>query len=146
MRKAGGMLKILIAYVSILVVFAALDFTWLTLTWPTLYRPALGPLLADKVQAAPAIAFYLIYLAGVVFFAVWPALKSGAWTTALLNGAVLGLVAYATYDLTNQATLRIWSFEVTILDLCWGALASALAATVSYWITTWASRALGSST
>ena len=140
------MRKILIAYVSVLVVFAALDFTWLTLTGPTLYRPALAPLLADTVQAAPAIAFYMIYLAGLVFFAVWPATRSGAWTTALLNGAALGLVAYATYDLTNQATLRVWSFKVTILDLCWGAFASALAATVSYWITTWASRAHGSST
>jgi len=131
-----------VAYLSILVVFACLDFTWLSLTGPSLYKPALGPLLAEKVRAAPAIIFYLIYLAGLVYFAVWPALASGDWTKALLNGALLGVVAYATYDLTNQATLRIWSTRVTILDLCWGAFASALAAVVSYAITAWASRAI----
>jgi uncharacterized membrane protein len=131
-----------IAYVAILVVFACMDFTWLSLTGPTLYKPALGPLLAEKVQAAPAIAFYLIYLAGLVYFAVWPAFIGGGWSKALLNGALLGIVCYATYDLTNQATLRIWSVKVTLADLCWGAFASGVAALASYVITAWASRAI----
>jgi len=132
----------IVAYASILVAFGCLDFTWLSLASAALYKPALGPLLAEKVQAAPAIAFYLIYLAGLVYFAVWPALSAGGWSRALINGALLGIVAYATYDLTNQATLRIWSVKVTLADLCWGAFASALAATISYVITAWASRAL----
>ncbi len=131
-----------IAYVSVMVVFAALDFCWLSLTGPSLYKPALGPMLADKVQVAPAMAFYLIYLAGLVYFAVWPALTEGSWGRAGLNGVLLGLVAYATYDLTNQATLRIWSLKITVLDLCWGAFASAVAALASYFITTWAARAI----
>jgi uncharacterized membrane protein len=137
------MLKLLIAFASTLVAFAVLDATWLTLMSARLYKPVLGPLLADKVNLGPALAFYAIYLGGLVYFAVWPALQSGRWQTALLNGAVLGLVAYATYDLTNQATLRIWSTRVTILDLAWGAFASALAATISYAITAWANRVIG---
>jgi uncharacterized membrane protein len=136
------MIRPVIAYVSILVVFAALDFTWLSLTGPSLYKPALGPLLAEKVRAAPAVAFYLIYLAGLVYFAVWPALAAGGWRKALLNGALFGVAAYATYDLTNQATLRIWSTRVTLLDLGWGAFASGLASLASFTITAWAVRAL----
>jgi uncharacterized membrane protein len=136
------MIRPVVAYVSILVVFAALDFTWLSLTGPSLYKPALGPLLAEKVRAAPAIAFYLIYLAGLVYFAVWPALDAGGWRKALLNGALFGVAAYATYDLTNQATLRIWSTRVTLLDLGWGAFASGLASVASFAITAWAVRAI----
>ena len=137
------MLKLLIAFGSTLVAFTVLDATWLTLMSSRLYKPALGPLLSERVHAAPAAAFYLIYLCGLVYFAVWPALQSGGWRTALLNGAVLGLVAYATYDLTNQATLRMWSTRVTILDLAWGAFASALAAAISYAVTAWVARAVG---
>ncbi len=131
-----------IAYISILVVFAAMDFCWLSATSATLYKPALGPLLSDKVQIVPAVLFYLIYLGGLVYFAVLPALQAGSWSRAAINGALLGLVAYATYDLTNQATLRIWSTRVTLMDLCWGAFASAVAASASFAVTTWANRAI----
>ncbi len=138
------MIRALIAYISTAVAFAALDAVWLTLAGPRLYKPALGELLSGKVDVAAAVAFYVIYVGGLVFFAVWPALKAGgSWSTALLNGAVLGLVAYAAYDLTNQATLRIWSVRVTLFDLCWGVFASALAATVSTLVTGWAGKALG---
>ena len=139
----NALLKLVIAFGSTLVAFAVLDGVWLTVMSSRLYKPALGPLLADKANLGAAVPFYLIYLGGLVYFAVWPALHSGRWQTALLNGAVLGLVAYATYDLTNQATLRIWSTKVTILDMAWGAFASALAATISYAITAWANRAIG---
>ncbi len=132
----------IVAYVSILVAFSVMDGAWLSLVGPSLYKPALGPLLADKVRAAPAIAFYLIYLAGLVYFAVWPAFMGGGWTRAVLNGALFGIVAYATYDLTNQATLRIWSTKVTLCDLGWGAFASAVAASISFFVTAWAERAM----
>ena len=79
----------------------------------------------------PAILFYLIYVCGIVKFAVFPALESHRWTTALVNGAILGLVAYGTYDLTNQATLKIWSPLVTIADLCWGTMLTASAAALA---------------
>jgi uncharacterized membrane protein len=136
-------LKLLTALGSTAVAFGLLDGAWLTLMSPRLYKPALGPLLADKINPGAALAFYAIYLCGLVYFAVWPALQSGRWQAALLNGAALGLVAYATYDLTNQATLRIWPARVTILDLAWGAFASALAATIGYAVTAWASRTIG---
>jgi uncharacterized membrane protein len=129
------MMRLLVAYGVTLVAFCALDFTWLSLMGPRLYKPELGELLSSTVRPGAAIAFYILYVAGLVFFAVRPALAGQAWTTATLNGAVLGLVAYATYDLTNQATLRIWSVKVTFLDLAWGAFASALAATIAYAVT-----------
>ncbi len=137
------MQRLLIAYLAALVPFCALDFVWLGLMGPRLYKPALGDLVAATPRLAPAVAFYLVYLAGIVFFAVRPALSGSSWRIALINGAVLGLVAYATYDLTNQATLRIWSFRVTIFDLAWGAVVTAVAATVSYWVTAWSARAAG---
>ena len=130
-----------IAYVAALVSFCALDFVWLGLMGPRLYKPALGDMVAAAPRLGPAVAFYLVYIAGIVFFAVRPALAAASWRTALINGAALGLVAYATYDLTNQAILRIWSMRITILDLAWGAFATALAATVSFSVTAWSARA-----
>ncbi len=99
-----------------------------------LYRPLLGDLLLAKFRLGPAVAFYLIYMAGIVVFATAPAITSGRWSAALINGALFGFVAYATYDLTNQATLRLWSVTITIVDLCWGTVLTAIAATLGYLI------------
>lgn len=129
------MMKFGLAYLSTAVVFAVMDFVWLSATAERLYRPVLGSIMADKVRLGPAIAFYLIYMAGTVIFAVWPALKSGNISTALIYGALLGVVAYATYDLTNMATLKVWSMKITLLDLAWGAFATAIAAAAGTWIT-----------
>ena len=126
------MLKLIVAYGATALVFILMDMTWLTLTGSAIYRPALGPFLADKVDGGAAIAFYLIYNFGLVFFAVRPALQAQDWKTAVLNGLALGLVAYATYDLTNQATLRLWSLKITLFDLCWGMTASAVASTLGF--------------
>jgi uncharacterized membrane protein len=124
-----------IAYAAAAVVFLVLDAIWLTLMADRLYRPAIGHLMLERFALAPAAAFYAIYLAGVVVFAVSPALGSGRWLTALGLGALLGLMAYATYDLTNQATLKDWSWTVTIADLCWGTFVTAVAAAVAARIT-----------
>lgn len=117
--------------------FLALDSIWLSLAASRLYRPRLGSLLLEKFNVAPAAAFYLIYLAGMLVFAVAPALATGRWTTALQRGAMLGLVAYATYDLTNQATLRGWSATVTVADLCWGMFVTMTAATIGFTVARW---------
>ena len=117
-----------IAYISTAVVFLVLDAIWLGTMADRLYRPAMGSIMLERFALAPAVAFYLIYIAGVVVFAVTPALQSGRWTTALGYGAMLGLMAYATYDLTNQATLKDWSWQVTIADLCWGTFVTAVSA------------------
>ena len=127
--------QISIAYVSTAVVFLALDAVWLGTMADRLYRPAIGHLMADRFSLAPAVLFYVLYVAGVVVFAVAPALASGRWTTALSLGALLGLLAYATYDLTNQATLKDWSWTVTIADLCWGTFVTAVSAAAAARIT-----------
>lgn len=113
-------------------VFLVLDACWLTLMGPRLYRPVLGDMLLDKPRLGPAIAFYLIYLGGLTLIATLPAIKAGDPRQAGVTGAMLGFVAYATYDLTNQATLRNWSTALTLADLAWGTTVSALAALAGF--------------
>lgn len=117
------------AYFITAVVFAAIDFVWLTLASERLYKPELGPLLAETPRLIPAVIFYGLYILGVTVFCVAPALKSGSLRHALILGGLFGLVAYATYDLTNQATLTLWSTRVTLFDLAWGTALTAVAAT-----------------
>jgi uncharacterized membrane protein len=123
------------AYFMTVIVVAALDSIWLTQVGPTLYKPVIGSLLAPEPRMVPAVLFYVIYIVGVVYFSVAPALKSRRWQTALVNGAVLGFCAYATYDLTNQATLSVWSNRITIMDMAWGTVLSAVGGTGGYLIT-----------
>ena len=104
--------------------FLAIDAVWLTVMGSRLYRPAIGHLMRPDFDVLAAALFYLLYIAGLVVFAVAP---SSDVRGAALRGAFFGLVAYATYDLTNQATLRDWPWKVTLVDLCWGAFLSAIA-------------------
>ena len=126
------MKKFLAAYVAVLIVMLALDFVWLSVTGGPLYRRVLGDLLLEKFNVAPAALFYLLYGVGVVVFAVSPAFDAPAWTSALWRGLLFGGVAYATYDLTNQATLRSWSTALTAADLIWGAVLTGVAAITAY--------------
>ena len=132
-----------LSYVAAALVFLAMDAIWLSTMSTRLYRPALGDLLLPNFNLPAAGAFYLIYIAGIVVFGISPAIKSGAWTTALVYGALFGFFAYATYDLTNQATLRGWSFKVTIYDMCWGAFVSGVSAAAGFWIASAVMRAIG---
>lgn len=120
--------RIIIAYVATLLVFAALDIVWLTQVGPSLYRPIIGAILAPEPQMGAAITFYLLYLAGLVYFAVLPGFVGTGWREALLKGALFGFFAYATYDLTNQATLIVWSSKITLLDMAWGTFVSGVSA------------------
>ena len=120
-----------IAYLVSLLAMAGLDFVWLTNTSAILYRRDLGPLLADDPRMGVAVIFYLTYAAGIVIFAVRPALVAAEWRTAALYGAQFGFFSYATYDLTNFATLKIWSLRVTMLDIGWGMLLTAMAASAA---------------
>jgi uncharacterized membrane protein len=122
----------LIAYVAVLLVFGAIDAAWLTTMGPVVYRPALGDILLSSLRAAPAIAFYLTYPIGVVVFAVLPALRAQTPMTGAALALLFGALAYATYDLTNYATLRNWNLQITVLDIGYGALASSIAATAAY--------------
>jgi uncharacterized membrane protein len=134
------MLQYAAAYGASLVTFLAVDFAWLSIMSSRVYKPALGDLLADKIAIAPGIIFYLIYIAGVTILAVAPALERGGLGRAAFAAAVLGLVAYATYDLTNQATLRTWATHLTLMDMAWGAAATTIAAVAGFM----AAQALGS--
>lgn len=123
-----------IATLATAVVLLALDLLWLKLAMGPLYQKTLGSILAETPAIAPAAGFYLLYIAGLVFFAVRPALESGDWRQALLRGAALGLLAYGTYDLTNLATLKPWSPRLSLLDMAWGTFLSAAAASAGAWV------------
>jgi uncharacterized membrane protein len=125
----------LTAYCATLIAFVAIDFIWLSIMADRLYRPTLGDMLAPQFRLAPAVAFYLIYAAGLTFFAVSAGLMSGSMATAALYGAAVGFMAYATYDLTNQSTLKNWSTGLTIADLIWGTFLSAVASGAGFWVT-----------
>ena len=120
------------AYIGSAVTFLALDALWLGVVAQKMYQREFGPLLLEKPNMAAAAVFYTLYIFGVVFFAVKPALEAGSWTRALLYGAIFGLIAYATYDLTNLATLKGFPARVVLPDLAWGAFVSAAAAIGGY--------------
>jgi len=122
----------LLVYGITVPIFFAIDLVWLVVVAKSFYRQHLGHLLAAEVRWGPAILFYLVFIAGLVFFAVRPALAAGSATRALGYGALFGLVTYATYDLTNHATLRDWPAIVTAVDLAWGSVLSASVAFLSY--------------
>jgi uncharacterized membrane protein len=117
------------AYLGAGVVMAGLDSIWLVVANQAVYRANLGPILTAGFRPVPAVLFYLIYLVGVVVLAVRPSARDNKLGAAALRGACLGFVAYATYDLTNQATLIVWSLKVTLPDLAWGTFLTAVAAT-----------------
>jgi len=121
----------LVAYVTVLIVFGVIDAGWLTTMGPVLYRPTLGDILLPSLRIAPALAFYLLFPVGVVVFAVLPGIRSGALSTAFMLALLFGALAYATYDLTNYATLRNWTLQLTIIDICYGAATSGIAAVLA---------------
>ncbi len=133
----------LLHYVLVLLLLLGLDAVWLLTMVNRLYKPELGSLLADGFRPVPAGIFYVIYAVGVVGLVLAPALKSGQWQDALWRGALFGLCAYATYNLTNLATLRNWSLNVTLADMVWGAVLTGLASVLALLIGSRLARAFG---
>jgi uncharacterized membrane protein len=123
-------------YAIALTVFFAIDMVWLGLVANNFYKSQIGDLMKTDINWAAAIIFYLLFIVGLVIFVILPAIKSGSWTQALLFGALFGLITYATYDLTNLATLKDWPLLVTIVDLIWGTVLGALVSTATYFIYT----------
>jgi len=117
-------------------VFFAIDMIWLVLVAKNFYREQIGFLMKPDINWPAAIFFYLLYIAGLVSFVISPALEKNLWTHALLYGAFFGLITYATYDLTNLATLKDWPILVTVVDLVWGMILSASISVVTYLIAT----------
>lgn len=121
-------------------VFLVVDLLWLTLIAKELYQRELGFILAKSPNWLAAIAFYLLYLAGLVYFVILPAVVAKDWTLAVKNGIFFGFITYATYDLTNLATLDKWPLKITIIDLLWGSFLGGTISTLTYWINLWTSR------
>lgn len=124
-------MNFLFGYISTLVVLAIIDAAWLFTMADRIYRPVIGELLVEKFRPAPAIIFYLLFCLGVTLFATLPGMKSGDWKTAALWGGLFGFFCYATYDLTNQATLKVWATKITLIDLAWGTFLCATSATLA---------------
>lgn len=113
-------------------IMGILDFIWLGFVAKKLYYGEMGKILLEKPNMAPALLFYLVYVFGVVVFVVTPALEKDSWQHAVGYGALFGFVAYATYDLTNLATLKGFSSKIVIIDLAWGAGLTAVVAFGAY--------------
>lgn len=113
-------------YLSAGVMFAAADMLWVTYVVTPMYRTNLESILADKFAATPAIAFYVLYIFGMMYFAIIPGMQADSWKLAAMNGALFGIMTYATYCLTNMAIMKVWPLSITISDIAWGAFATAL--------------------
>ncbi len=123
---------VILQFLVVAAAFAVIDAIWLK-TMNPFYRGQIGELLADRPNLGYAVVFYVIYIAGIVFFALRPALDGGSWLSAVGYGAALGAFAYATYDLTNAATLKTWPLQLIVVDILWGAVLTALA-TLAGWL------------
>ena len=115
-------------------VFLIIDMVWLGYIAKDLYKRELGPITRKYVNWLAAITFYIIFVAGLVLFVIYPSVMSGSQSVAILLGALFGLVTYATYDLTNLATLKGWSFKISVIDIVWGALLASLVSVITYFI------------
>jgi len=127
----------IVAYLTTVVIFFAIDMVWLGVVAKNFYFTRLGSLLKDQPDMLIAAGFYLFFVIGLVFFAVKPALDSNSLKTALLYGALFGVFTYATYDLTNLATLKNWPVSVTIVDMVWGGVISGVSASAGFLLTRW---------
>ena len=126
------MMRSVTCYIVTLATFVAIDLTWLGIMASRFYKPILGNIGLAGVNLPPAIVFYLLYPLGLLIFAVEPALRSGTASTALLYGALFGFFTYATYDLTNQATLRNWTSSLSVVDIAWGTVLGATSSLVAF--------------
>ena len=128
------MKSILISYVLTTVVFLIIDLVWLGIVAKNLYQKYLRNLLSEKVNWTAAIIFYLIYIVGIFIFAIYPSVDKNSASDALIFGALFGFFTYATYDLTNLATLKGWPLTIVFIDIAWGSVLCALVSISGYYI------------
>ncbi len=126
--------KIILSYFLTAIVFFAIDMAWLGFIAKNLYRKYLGALLSDTVNWYAAMIFYLIYIAGIFIFVINPAVEKQSVSSALVMGALFGFIAYATYDLTNYATLKGFPLKIVIIDMIWGTVLTTLVSLSGYYI------------
>lgn len=111
-----------------------LDLTWIGVIAKSFYAKYIGYLMRSDVNWFAAIAFYLLFMVGLIVFVIQPALQKGSWIHALLYGLLFGAVTYAAYDLTNLAIVKDWPITVTIVDIAWGAVVSGAVCLATYLI------------
>ena len=121
-------------YVATLASFLALDALWLRSVMRPVFEADVPDLLASEPRLGVAAGFYALYCAGIVWFAVRPALAAGAVAPALVNGAILGFLAYGCYEATNMATLRGWTWRMLAIDIAWGTTLTAVSAVIGAWV------------
>jgi uncharacterized membrane protein len=126
-------------YLATLIAFIAIDMVWLGLVARTFYRKQLGFLLSSNTNWVAAIIFYLLFIVGILVFVVIPGLEDNSLKTTILRAALFGLVTYATYDLTNLATVKDWPLLITIVDLAWGTVLSIAVSCVGFLAAKWLS-------
>lgn len=123
-------------YLIATVAFFAIDMLWLGLIARNFYRDKLGFIFTGDVRWPAAIVFYLLYIGGILYFAVNPALEVASLQKALINGALFGLMCYATYDLTNMATIQQWPLVVVVVDIIWGIVLTGSVSAITYLVAT----------
>jgi uncharacterized membrane protein len=121
-------------YAVVLVVFLAIDSIWLSTAGRTIYMTEIGQLLRDRPNFVVAFVFYALYAFGLLVFVVQPALSESGYSRAVVYGGFFGLVAYATYDMTNLATLKGFTAKIAMIDLAWGTVLSAAVSVASVWV------------
>ncbi len=126
-------------YIATIIVFFAIDMLWLGLVARTFYQRHLGFLMAPNPNWLAAIVFYLLFIIGILVFVVVPGLKTDSLKTTLLLGALFGLITYATYDLTNLATIKEWPVLIAIVDMIWGTVLSVIVSLASFMAGKWLS-------
>ncbi|GAV32092.1 predicted membrane protein [Coriobacteriaceae bacterium EMTCatB1] len=129
--------KLAVLYVASLLVFLGIDFVWLTTMGDRFYRKQLGSLMSDTPNLAVALLFYLVYVVGVLVLVVMPAVDAGSLWKAVVAGALLGLVAYGTYDITNLSTIAGWPAVIAVVDLIWGTTLTAAVSAIGYVVARW---------
>ncbi len=131
--------KLILSYLLTAVVFFAIDMVWLGFIAKDLYRKYLGNFLSDNVNWTAAIIFYLLFISGIFYFSILPAIEKNSLIKAVISGVLFGIFTYATYDLTNLATLKDWPLRIVFIDILWGAILTGLVSTAGFFIVKWIS-------
>lgn len=129
--------SVIFSYLLTLVIFLAVDMLWLGVISKDLYHKYLGDFITDKVNWTAAIIFYLIFVVGISIFSIYPSVTKDSAFNAILMGALFGIFTYATYDLTNLATIKGWPLTIVFIDILWGAVLSAIVSFSGFHIVKW---------
>ena len=133
-ERTTARMTLTLVYLSTFIVFLTLDAIWLGLVGGSFYSAVLGGLMLDGFRVVPAVLFYLLYISGIVMFVLPLSRRQGARWAPAMYGACFGLCAYGTYDLTNHAVLRVWTWQLTVIDMAWGATVTAAASLIGAWV------------